>query len=80
MLIGLANLALRSYRVAFGEIKVEVHKKPNSKLLDLWRMPPLNTLKPNTMTGSTKIWMGVLRTYLIVAAVMVAYKVVQLAM
>lgn len=80
LVIGLANLALRSYRVAVGEIQLETQTRPGRQVLDLWRMPPLATLKPTTMTSSSKIWMGILRAYLVVAAVMVAYKVVQLAM
>ena len=45
-----------------------------------WRMTPLAQLQPMVMTKSTRLWMGLLRGYLAIAMVMVAYKVVQLAM
>ena len=45
-----------------------------------WRMKPLAQLQPMVMTKSTRLWMGLLRGYLAVAMVMVAYKVVQLAL
>ena len=45
-----------------------------------WRMKPLAQLQPMVMTKSTRLWMGLLRGYLAIAMVMVAYKVVQLAM
>ncbi|HXE21214.1 MAG TPA: divalent metal cation transporter, partial [Rhodoferax sp.] len=45
-----------------------------------WRMPPLSQLKPMVMTQPTRIWMGLLRGYLVLAIAMVIYKVVQLAL
>lgn len=47
--------------------------------LDTWRMPPLHRLKPLTLSVSNRLWMGVLRTYLLVAVGMVIYKVVEVA-
>ncbi|AOJ66339.1 manganese transporter [Burkholderia ubonensis] len=47
-------------------------------LRDTWRMPPLDTLKPQVMTLSTRIWMGVLRGYLVIAVGLVIVKVVQM--
>jgi Mn2+/Fe2+ NRAMP family transporter len=44
----------------------------------LWRMPPLSRLEPNRITGATRIWMIVLRAYLVVAVGMVAFRIVQL--
>ena len=44
-----------------------------------WRMPPLNKLKPMILSQRNRIWMGVLRGYLVVAMGMVIFKVVQLA-
>jgi NRAMP (natural resistance-associated macrophage protein)-like metal ion transporter len=78
LLIGLAGLAFFAYRVANSEIAPVC--KPTRTQLDDWRMPPLETLVPNTMSNSTKVGMGILRGYLFIAAVMVAYKVIQLAM
>jgi len=45
-----------------------------------WRMPPLDTLAPVQLTPDKKLWMLVLRGYLVVAAGMVVVRVVQLAM
>ena len=49
-------------------------------LRSTWRMPPLAQLAPNHITGATRIWMFVLRGYLIVAVGMVIFRLVQLAM
>jgi Natural resistance-associated macrophage protein-like len=43
-----------------------------------WRMPPLHELKPASFSFSTRIWLGILRGYLVVASVMAGYKVVQM--
>lgn len=40
-----------------------------------WRMPSLDKLKPMNLTMSALMWMGVLRGYLIIAIIMVIYKV-----
>jgi hypothetical protein len=44
-----------------------------------WRMPPLSELPAPRLTLGTRLWMGVLRGYLVVAVGLVAYKVVQVA-
>jgi len=77
VIIGIVSTALRIYRTT-GEIAIA--PKPTRAQLDNWRMPPLETLAPNSMSNGTKIWMGILRGYLIIAALMVAYKVILLAM
>lgn len=46
---------------------------------DTWRMPPLHRLKPLSLSFSNRLWMGVLRTYLVVAVGMVIYKVIEVA-
>jgi Mn2+/Fe2+ NRAMP family transporter len=43
-----------------------------------WRMPPLATLLPARLSLSSRIWMGVLRVYLVIAVGMVLYKVVSM--
>ncbi|MGU7770423.1 NRAMP family divalent metal transporter [Burkholderia sp. MR1-5-21] len=43
-----------------------------------WRMPPLNELPPPNLTLSKRVWMGVLRSYLIVAVILFIVKVVQM--
>ena len=45
-----------------------------------WRMPPLPQLAPSRITGATRIWMMVLRGYLLVAVGMVLFRIVQLAL
>ena len=45
-----------------------------------WRMPPLDQLKPLNLTLEKRVWMGVLRGYLIVAICLVAYKVARMAL
>ena len=45
-----------------------------------WRMPPLEELPAPQLTLSKRIWMGVLRGYLIVAVALVVVKVVQMTL
>jgi Mn2+/Fe2+ NRAMP family transporter len=45
-----------------------------------WRMPPLETLPPVVFTPSTRIWMAVLRGYLVLAGGLVLVHIVHLAM
>ena len=45
-----------------------------------WRMPRLDTLAPAELSLSKRVWMIVLRAYLIAAVALVAVKVVQLAL
>jgi Mn2+/Fe2+ NRAMP family transporter len=44
-----------------------------------WRMPPLEELSPQTIGLGTRIWMGVLRAYLVIAVALVAFKVFRVA-
>ncbi len=45
-----------------------------------WRMPPLRTLPPAKLTLLSRIWMIVLRAYLVVAAGLVLFRIVNLAL
>jgi hypothetical protein len=45
-----------------------------------WRMPPLSELSRPAMSTSRKIGMGALRTYLVVAMILVIIKLVQVAL
>jgi Mn2+/Fe2+ NRAMP family transporter len=45
----------------------------------MWRMPPLDRLPPAHMTPLTRIWMVVLRGYLVLAGGIVLVRIVQLA-
>jgi Mn2+/Fe2+ NRAMP family transporter len=49
-------------------------------LRPLWRMRPLTQLAPARLTGATRIWMVVLRGYLLLAIGLVVVRVVQLAL
>jgi Mn2+/Fe2+ NRAMP family transporter len=44
-----------------------------------WRMPPLAALPPAGLSLGKRVWMGILRAYLIAAVILVAVKVVQVA-
>jgi Mn2+/Fe2+ NRAMP family transporter len=43
-----------------------------------WRMPPLDELPPRQFSSMRRVWMGVLRGYLIVAAGLVLFRIAQL--
>jgi hypothetical protein len=45
-----------------------------------WRMSPLDELPAPRITLSTRLWMGALRGYLVLAVGLVIVKVVQMAM
>jgi hypothetical protein len=47
---------------------------------ETWRMPPLDELPAPKVTLSSRIWMGVLRGYLVVAVALVIVKVVQMTL
>lgn len=79
LVLGLGSFALRAYRVANGELPAESEEKLSRAEQDAWRMPALETLLPGKLSGSSRIWMGVLRGYLVLAVCMVVYKVLQLA-
>jgi hypothetical protein len=49
-------------------------------MLYSWRMPPLAQLKPMVLSQRNRIWMGVLRGYLVLSMGMVIYKALQLAL
>jgi NRAMP (natural resistance-associated macrophage protein)-like metal ion transporter len=46
---------------------------------DQWRMPPLDTLPPSRLSTLSRIWMIVLRAYLVVAGGLVLVRIFQLA-
>ena len=45
-----------------------------------WRMPPLRELPPAKLSLAAKIWMGVLRLYLVVAGGLVLVRIIELAL
>ncbi|MEZ2354815.1 NRAMP family divalent metal transporter [Caballeronia sp. RCC_10] len=52
----------------------------NRQMRETWRMPPLEELPVPQLTLSTRIWMAVLRGYLVIAVGLVIVKVVQVMM
>jgi hypothetical protein len=46
----------------------------------IWRMQPLDQLPPPHMTPITRIWLSVLRSYLVVAGGLVLWRIVELAL
>ncbi|MFL9910821.1 NRAMP family divalent metal transporter [Paraburkholderia sp. RL17-337-BIB-A] len=79
-----ATVTLRRLRPAptnAGAPAVSTHEQPLSKdARNTWRMPPLEELPTQQLTLSKRVWMGVLRGYLIVAVALVIVKVVQMTL
>jgi NRAMP (natural resistance-associated macrophage protein)-like metal ion transporter len=79
-----ATMTLRRLRPApanGGAPAVSTHEQPLSKdACNTWRMPPLEELPAPQLTLSKRVWMGVLRGYLIVAVALVIVKVVQMTL
>jgi Mn2+/Fe2+ NRAMP family transporter len=76
---GFAAFALaRRWRGA--PAKTEIAPARLRRLRATWRMPPLEDLPAPTLSPATRVWMGVLRLYLVAAVILVAVKVAQLAM
>ncbi|MFC5430720.1 Nramp family divalent metal transporter [Paraburkholderia denitrificans] len=60
--------------------ELALNKPALKELRNTWRMSPLEDLPaPQHLTLSTRVWMGVLRIYLVVAVGLVIVKVVQMA-
>ncbi|MCW3480757.1 Nramp family divalent metal transporter [Neisseriaceae bacterium JH1-16] len=55
-------------------------RKLDLKALYSWRMAPLDKLPAMVLSQRNRIWMGVLRGYLVVAMGMVIYRVLQMAL
>ena len=52
---------------------------PDLSQRDTWRMPPLSELPSDLMTPTRRVWMGVLRGYLLIAAGLVLIRIAELA-
>jgi len=76
---GIVALAAAGGTLAFAEQGPAVPALDRA-LRPAWRMPPLQELGPNRITGATRVWMLVLRGYLLVAVGMVVFRIVQLAL
>jgi len=62
-----------------GERSRSIARQPIAHDLDTWRMPPLDRLPPARLSTISRIWMIVLRGYLVVAAGLVLFRIFQLA-
>ena len=80
-ILGLGSLtALVVYLTVGGRRPVEAPVGVADRLLrDTWRMPPLAQLPPRQLTTLNRVWLVVLRAYLIVAAGLVLVRIVTLA-
>ncbi|KVD63147.1 NRAMP family divalent metal transporter [Burkholderia ubonensis] len=80
VLVGGTVFAIAGYlaTVLIRRNKRVIEPGVDRSLRDTWRMPPLDTLEPQVMTLSTRIWMGMLRGYLVIAVGLVIVKVVQM--
>jgi NRAMP (natural resistance-associated macrophage protein)-like metal ion transporter len=70
------KLRRESENSATHESEFRSSKEPRAN----WRMPPLDELPAPQLTMSKRVWMGVLRGYLIVAVALVIVKVVQMTL
>jgi Mn2+/Fe2+ NRAMP family transporter len=78
--VGFAAIAvLRRWRAEPGAAGNRIDPDRLRTLRATWGMPPLDTLAPAALSLSKRIWMIVLRAYLVAAVAMVAFKVIQVA-
>ncbi|WP_300753742.1 NRAMP family divalent metal transporter [Janthinobacterium sp.] len=54
------------------------HAAIDKRLRDTWRMPPIEQLQPAQISLLNRLWMAALRGYLIIAALMLMFKMFQL--
>ncbi|CAB3724317.1 Nramp family divalent metal transporter [Paraburkholderia rhynchosiae] len=74
------ELSRKSSGAASPDDALPLNKPALKELRNTWRMVPLQDLHaPQHLTLSTRVWMGVLRTYLVVAVGLVIVKIVQMA-
>ncbi|AOI94747.1 NRAMP family divalent metal transporter [Burkholderia sp. LA-2-3-30-S1-D2] len=82
VLIGGTVLAIAGYlaTVPIRRNKRVVEPSIDRTLRETWRMPPLDSLEPQKMTVATRVWMAVMRGYLVIAVGLVIVKVVQMTL
>ncbi|WP_434663127.1 divalent metal cation transporter [Paraburkholderia sp. A3BS-1L] len=71
------HAAMLAWRWLRGESAPAAQSWPEGAR-DMWRMPPLVELPPPNLTLAKRVWMGVLRGYLLIAVILVIVKVVQM--
>jgi Mn2+/Fe2+ NRAMP family transporter len=59
-----------------GTVPTQEHIDPAPQR---WRMPPLDRLPPARLTLMNRVWIGVLRAYLVIAASLLLLKLIQIA-
>jgi Mn2+/Fe2+ NRAMP family transporter len=69
--------AIGIYLFSRGSASVE---PPEMSDRNMWRMPPLAELPPRPLTAQSRVWLLVLRAYLVIAAGLVLIRIVNLAM
>jgi NRAMP (natural resistance-associated macrophage protein)-like metal ion transporter len=76
-------LAVRAFSSNAGvaATKAEINDAADAAALSraTWRMPPLEQLAPANFSVAAKAWMGALRLYLVVAVVLVLFRIIVLA-
>ncbi|MBL6939367.1 MAG: divalent metal cation transporter [Alphaproteobacteria bacterium] len=83
MILGVGTVvAVGSAAVAFSVSRAApvAQREMSRSERDAWRMPPLSALPPGHLTTLSRIWMIVLRGYLVVAGGLVLVRIVQLAL
>jgi Mn2+/Fe2+ NRAMP family transporter len=75
----LTTVAVRAYERRRGMVTAKA-EAVDASLRATWRMPPLGELPPARLTLLNRIWMIVLRAYLVVAAGLLLFKMVQLTL
>jgi NRAMP (natural resistance-associated macrophage protein)-like metal ion transporter len=74
----IATVILRKSRLMAGEATQPTIQGYAKEARDTWRMSPLNELSPPNLTLAKRVWMGVLRGYLLVAVGLVVVKIAQI--
>ena len=74
----LSAIGVNLYEARKGKSKV-IQVKIDRSLRDTWRMPPVAQLPKAQISLLSKVWMIVLRGYLVVAGGMLIFKMIQLA-
>ncbi|MFM0075657.1 divalent metal cation transporter [Paraburkholderia sediminicola] len=79
-----ATVTVRRLRLAPADAAVSAvsdsDQQFSKEARNTWRMPPLEELPAPQLTLSKRVWMGVLRGYLVVAVALVVVKVVQMTL
>jgi hypothetical protein len=77
-ILGTGTLLALAMATAFLFVRRADSERPGEPARTTWRMPLLGELTPQPMTGLTRIWMVVLRGYLVVAGGLVLVRIVAL--